>query len=474
MTSRYPRSSSPVLLSLLLGLVGCLSDKLDTTDTSHVEDTVTDSSDTTDTSDTEDTGGDECGATEDLLFKSFSVVDGLNLEAQTLTITGGCFDSTLTLDLVQDLKGSKTSYELPLDSVSRESLTTTIPAGIPVGNYLVHGVRGRKDSTSSTNWSATSNIIVSGGYEGFYHVVDMADPAAPREILAFQPFSKDSTKAVSTPVVNYQGTRLFFADWESKSQMGVFAVNLFDGSGVSKITADTQAFYFDLDANPVDDTIVFRACEEVADVCSIHLLTGDGERILADVNETVLVNGDNTSSWGLWDPVWSPDGLQVAYIRETACEGSTEPECDSDFYTVVMVHDLDSGIGAPVYFETGAHNWSNLHWLMDGRLSWVVAGETSQELVVLEPEGDLTVMNPPGGTWDTEWNLGGSGFIWQAWSPWDEAIVQQPFNTLSLVHFPVDMDLTVSAGELVAVPDPSDPKLLLEHYSEFSWFGWRP
>jgi hypothetical protein len=468
------RSPSLFLVPLLLGLGACHKDGIDTTDTSRHFDTDGDDTGDTDTDDTQDTGF-HCIATDDLVVKSQSASEGFNLETQTLTLDGGCFDDSIVVQLIDAAEGT---FDVPWTSVEETLLVVAIPAGIPVGPYTMRLTRGRK--TTDASYDAVSDILVSGMYQGYLHVVDMADPAAPREVAAFQPWPGDDTRWVSTPVVNYQGTRVFFVDWETEGQMGIWSAQLVDGSGLMKHSADVQPYYADLAANPMNDTLVFRACDETPDRCSIHVLTGDGERVLSEVDGIVLVNGDSTSSWGLRDPVWSPDGNRVAYLRDTACEGSTEPDCDADFYSVIMVHDITTGVGEVAWFEEGVHFWSDLAWVDDDKLSWVRTDEFdgSQQVDVLNlGTGALFQVEPPEGTWDTEWNLWGPGFTWQAWSPRREALMQQPFDTNWMVRFPVDVyddHAEAGAGQLIAIEDPDEKIEWYDHYREFSSFGHRP
>ncbi len=417
----------------------------------------------------------DCEAGAELSIDLVDPAQGLNVVLNELAVTGGCFDNNVTGRLISD-DGEVT---LNIAAKSHENLTASIPPGIPVGEYTLELARG--ELTAAADYVAISNIVVSGAYEGKFFVVDVTDINNPLEVIEGSPFN-DFSRFVNDPSVNYDGTRVYFTDEISPSQTGIWIADLVDATNNELLTDNSVPFYRSADACPTGPAAVVMGCAEVVDVCDVYIVAedGSGQTMLADHNDVVSVNGDNTSSWGLWDPAFSPDGSQVAYIRETVCEGSTEPDCEYDYYSVIMVMNADGSGQQVVYWEPGELSYSGLRWTWDGYLLWQRRQSESDpyEYVMMRPEDTAPfVIQPPGGTWDTEWNIWGEGIDWFVYSPLDDAMLLQPFDTMDLVYFPITIgsgSASGGAGSLLEVPNPEVDGERLSHYMQADWFGWRP
>lgn len=280
-----------------------------------------------------------CAEDADLEIEAAAPAAGLNLVANDVELGGGCFDSTATAVLIDD-----DGQERDLDVVEAEDafMTVTIPAGIALGQYTIQVTRG--ELTAETDYTAISEIVVGGLYEGAFHVLDIAEVNNPEQALVVQPWPEEYNRWIGHPTVNHEGLRVYFWDEDSPSQGGIYGADLADGANVEKITNDLVMYYHTPDASPTEAKITYLGCAEVANVCDIYVVNEDGteETLLARVDETVEVNDDTTGCQGLFDPVFSPDGSKIAYLRFTTCEGSTEPEgCEYDYYALVMVMNAD-------------------------------------------------------------------------------------------------------------------------------------
>jgi hypothetical protein len=390
---------------------------------------------------------------------------GQNLRATEITLTGGGFGQTSTVSLISAQSKEYACTNIVLEDA--EHLKVKTPVGIPVGRYAVRAARGAQFFELPDAFTAVANIVVSGGLESLIHVVDVSDLDHPEELLEIQPWADGEPSGTATPTVNYDATRVYFVGDESATQQALYGADLATGGARRKITSNAVPYYGSPDASPGGPKITFVGAESVANVPDVYIVNedGSGQALIADHEEELVVNGDNTASWGLFSPVFSPDGTQIACIRSTLCPG-----CTHDWYSVIMVMNADGSGKQVAYWEPEERFYSNLRWTWDNLLVWQRRDSdvSSQQIVALDVDtGDFFAVTPPDATWEA--------FVWLVYSPLVDGLILQPFNTATMAYYPIVVGTgAAAAGErsLVNVPNPADPGTFHSHYSEMDWFGW--
>ncbi len=406
-----------------------------------------------------------CGNDAAISISVVSPASGQNQRSIEITITGGCFDKTTQAFLVNAHAGTITLTIVSVEDT--DTLKAQVPAGIPVGAYTVRVVRGAQAFDLANAYHATANIVVSGDYEGKFYVVDVADINQPREIRAVEPWPGQVNRWIYSPTVNYDATRVYFADFVDDEHSGIYGADLVNGGNLERITNTSILHYRNPDASPTEPLITFLGGEEVADVCDIYTVNedGTGQTKIADHEDMVLINGDNTGSWGLWWPVFSPDGNRIAFIRETVCAG-----CTNDWYSVVMTMNKDGSNKQVVHWEAQVRFYDHLRWTADNYLIWDRRDSdvSPVEVVAL----DMNTLNfahilPPAAQWPE--------FVYFTCNPSQQGLLMQPFNTSDMVYYPfaaAGANFAASTGIPLNVPDSGNASEFYHHYNFMDWFYW--
>ncbi|HPM76695.1 MAG TPA: hypothetical protein PK961_06355, partial [bacterium] len=371
--------------------------------------------------------------------------------ATEIALTGGCFDADTTAKAI-DSEGDET--DLAVELIDNEHLIATLPGNEARGVYTI--TLYRDDLTAQVDFTSATDIVVSDSFNGQYSVVDLCDLDHPREALIVTPIGESND--IFHPTVNSAGERVYFVSITKgeADEYAIYGADLADGGNVEMLTDNQPPLYVAPSASPAGPTLAFQGCEDVTNVCSIYVVDEDGlnEKNLAPIDDILEIMGDQVGSWNNYEPVFSPDGSQVAYLREGFCDGYTSPEvaCNHDFYSSVMVVSLDETCHGDVYSEPNAHFYANLQWTHDGYLVWQRReSDTSEQQIMMlkidedgEAQGEPFAVQPPAGneTWAEFW--------WLVYSPLETAMILQPFNTWDLVYYP----LQVGTGDAAAAASP--------------------
>jgi hypothetical protein len=406
-----------------------------------------------------------CG-NEPITIGTVTPVSGQNLRATEITLTGGCFDQTTTVILISDQ-----SQEYQCTNIVREDaehLKAKTPVGIPVGVYAIRAARGGQSFNLPHAFTATANIVVTGGPESLLYVVDVSDLDHPEELLEIQPWGQGVPQGTTDPTVNYNATRVYFGGDESDTQQALYGADLATGGARQKITSNVVPYYGSPDASPVGPKITFVGAEVVSNVPDVYVVNedGSGQVMIADHEDLLVVNGDNTGSWGLSSPVFSPDGAQIACIRSTLCPG-----CTHDWYSVIMVMNADGSGKHVAYWEPEERFYANLRWTWDNLLVWQRRDSdvSPQQIVALDMDtAEFFTITPPDDTW--------GDFVWLVYSPVADGLILQPSYTATMAYYPITLGAGAGAAgsrSMVNVPNPAEPGAFYSHYNAMDWFGWK-
>jgi len=399
--------------------------------------------------------------------------------AVTLQLTGGCFDADTAVSLVA-ADGAATA--LAATVVDEAHVSAVVPAGTARGVYRLRVTRGDREVTKDAAYHAEADIVVSGGYEARYAVVDLCDTERPREVFRAAPWPEGSEE-VRQPTVNHDATRVYVSHTDGPDLSSIYGVDLARGTAPVKIAGDDPPLNVFPEASPVGPRIAFMGCPEVEDVCDIYVVNEDGTGKEPIARRTdalpIKITGDVTWSWHDYSPVFSPDGTRVAYLRETVCDSTSNGEapCENDFYSAVVVRRLEEDCHGVVYAETNARFYDHLYWTTRNQLVWqgrdadgapqkiyvaTYAGEDDDDEKTME----ATILEAP--TQD-----GWGDFWWMVLPPGGDALILQPLDTWDMVFYPLaggGADTQAGAGTLLRVPDPETPGGFVSRHPELDWF----
>ena len=400
----------------------------------------------------------DCATDDPLEITGTDPDSGFNLEEQVLNVTGGCFDDLTSARLIA---AGGDEIELEATAPDNETLTVTVPAGIPVGSYTLSIARG--DLSAETDYAAVSNILVTAGIDWAFYVVDVSDINNPREVLKNRPMGEGLDLGV--PVVDATGTKVYFTYAPGENQNAIYRADLLDGGNVEQISPAVPAIWDSPDASPVGGQITAMGCSEVGNVCDIYVLPEDGGSAtkVAALEEVLIIDGKETTSWAFAIPVYSPDGTKIAFLSDSL-------DGDGTHYDVIVVMNADGSDKQIAYWEEGGvHGYNWLNWTADDHLIWGrVDDELGTQVIYMLKVGEtdaVQVTAPTDGFGD---------FVWLVYSPLTQGFMLQPAQTAEQVYYPVTIGGGITAGDgvPVRVPDPNAPGEYMAHYSTAEWFGW--